>query len=385
VTYTPAANYNGTDSFAFVANDGQLTSAPALVSITVRAVNDAPVANAQSVTTPQDTVVGITLTGFDVDGDPLTYSVVTTPAHGSLRGSPPSLTYTPVAGYSGSDSFTFLANDGMLSSAPATVSVSVTPAGDVIWLSLAANGTLGGLGTVNDEDIVALNKATGVYSWVFDGSDVGITGDVDAIDVLPNGHILMSFDANTSVAGVGTVTNADVVEFTPTSLGATTAGTFTWKLDASDVGLSTSSEDVDALALLSDGTMLVSTRGSFSVTGVSGTDADLIKFTATSWGSTTAGTWSWYFDASDVGLSTSNEDVDGLWVDQSVTPYPDVYLCTLGNFSVTGLSGANEDLFIFHPTAVGSTTAGSFGPGLYLDGSLFGLSAYDVDAFDVQR
>jgi hypothetical protein len=130
--------------------------------------------------------------------------------------------------------------------------------------------------------------------------------------------------------------------------------------------------------------MLVSTRGSFSVTGASGTDADLIRFTGT-YGSNTSGTWSWYFDASDVGLSTSNEDVDGLWVDETIAPYPYIYLCTVGSFSVTGVSGANEDVFVFHPSELGATTMGTYGPGLYFDGSLFGLSSYDVDAFDVQR
>jgi len=259
------------------------------------------------------------------------------------------------------------------------------PSGAVVWLSLSANASLGTLGTVNDEDIVALNTGTGVYSWVFDGSDVGITTDIDAFDVLPNGHILMSFDAATSVTGIGTVYDPDIVEFTPTSLGSTTAGTFTWKFDGSDVGLSNTYEDVDALYLLTDGTMLVSIRDAFSVTGVSGADEDLIRFTASAWGSTTSGAWSWYFDGSDVGLSTTSyEDVDGMWVNQAITPYPDVYLSTLGAFAVTGVSGQNEDIFVFHPTALGSTTTGTFSTGLFLDGSLFGLSSYDVDAFDVQ-
>ena len=71
LTYTPAANYNGADSFTFKVNDGSVDSAPATVSITVTPVNDAPVANAQSVSTAQDTPVAITLTGSDVDGDRL--------------------------------------------------------------------------------------------------------------------------------------------------------------------------------------------------------------------------------------------------------------------------------------------------------------------------
>ena len=65
------------------------------------AVNDAPVANAQSVTTNEDTAKAITLSGSDVDGNPLTYSVVTQPAHGALSGTAPNLTYTPAANYNG--------------------------------------------------------------------------------------------------------------------------------------------------------------------------------------------------------------------------------------------------------------------------------------------
>jgi MYXO-CTERM domain-containing protein len=130
LTYTPAANYNGSDGFTFKANDGVADSAPATVSITVTAVNDAPVATAQTVTTLEDTSLGITLAGTDVDGDALTFTVVTQPAHGVLSGTAPGLTYTPAPDYPGADSFTFKANDGALDSALATVSITLTPVND---------------------------------------------------------------------------------------------------------------------------------------------------------------------------------------------------------------------------------------------------------------
>jgi hypothetical protein len=97
------------------------------VTISVTPVNDAPIASDQSVTTPEDTPVAITLTGSDVDGDSLTYTVVTQPQHGTLSGSGASLTYTPAADYSGPDGFTFRVNDGTVDSNVATVSVTVTP------------------------------------------------------------------------------------------------------------------------------------------------------------------------------------------------------------------------------------------------------------------
>src|SRR5205823_2746767 len=130
MTYTPAANYNGPDSFTFKANDGTVDSAIATVAVTVTPVNDAPVATAQSVTTNQDTAKAISLTASDVDGDTLTYAVVTAPTHGTLSGVAPNLTYTPAAGYNGPDSFTFKANDGTVDSGAATVSLTVTAVND---------------------------------------------------------------------------------------------------------------------------------------------------------------------------------------------------------------------------------------------------------------
>jgi Family of unknown function (DUF6288)/PA14 domain/Bacterial Ig domain len=131
LTYTPAANSSGPDSFTFKANDGLLDSAVATVDITVTPVNDAPVANAQSgVTTAEDSPTAITLTGSDVEGSALTYTVVTQPTNGTLSGTAPNLTYTPAPNDNGSRSFTFKVNDGEVDSAIATVSITVTPVND---------------------------------------------------------------------------------------------------------------------------------------------------------------------------------------------------------------------------------------------------------------
>src|SRR5207237_1213794 len=130
LTYTPAAGYNGPDSFTFKANDGTVDSAAATVSLTVVHVNHAPVADAQAVTTAEDTAKAIVLTASDIDGDALTFSLVAGPAHGALSGTAPTVTYTPAANYNGPDSFTFKANDGTLNSNVATVTLTVTPVND---------------------------------------------------------------------------------------------------------------------------------------------------------------------------------------------------------------------------------------------------------------
>jgi hypothetical protein len=126
LTYNPDANFIGTDSFTFKANDGSTDSNIAAVYITIQ--NGQPVANAQSVTVIKNTAKSITLSATDPNNDPLTYAIVTPPSHGVLSPSGtggPSRTYTPTTDYVGPDSFAFKANDGTVDSNVATVSIAV--------------------------------------------------------------------------------------------------------------------------------------------------------------------------------------------------------------------------------------------------------------------
>jgi Bacterial Ig domain len=129
VTYTPAANFSGADSFTFYVSDGNITSNIATVAITVTPI--VVQANSQTVASNGAPVV-ITLTATDSDGDPLTYSVVSNPKHGSLSGTAPNVTYTPTSGFVGSDSFTFQAHDGQFNSNIATITINVGAAGGII-------------------------------------------------------------------------------------------------------------------------------------------------------------------------------------------------------------------------------------------------------------
>jgi hypothetical protein len=130
LTYTPHADANGSDSFTFRASDGTADSNTATVSISVNAANDAPSAQSQEVVTIEDKSVGILLVGTDKDGNPLSYNVTVPPTKGKLAGTAPNLTYTPDRDANGSDSFTFVSNDGTTDSTPATVSIAITPAND---------------------------------------------------------------------------------------------------------------------------------------------------------------------------------------------------------------------------------------------------------------
>ncbi|MBW7990264.1 MAG: tandem-95 repeat protein [Planctomycetes bacterium] len=130
LSYTPKANFNGNDSFTYTVCDGKGGTDKATVNVRIKEVNDAPTANNNSVSTLEDKSVSIRLTGNDLDGDSLSYSVVKGPSHGSLSGTAPKLIYTPKANFSGSDSFTFKANDNKLNSAVATVLITITAAND---------------------------------------------------------------------------------------------------------------------------------------------------------------------------------------------------------------------------------------------------------------
>lgn len=90
--------------------------------------NQPPQAIDQSVNVPFNQAVSIMLEATDPEEDPLTFAVMTGPQHGQLSGAAPDLTYTPAAGYSGPDSFSFKANDGHSDSNVATVSITVAPA-----------------------------------------------------------------------------------------------------------------------------------------------------------------------------------------------------------------------------------------------------------------
>jgi hypothetical protein len=125
LTYTPTINYYGNDNFRFTVDDGLDSSTPALVSIHVTPINDAPEANPQSVTTLQSIPAAIVLSGSDVDRDYLTYSITIAPGHGTLTGSAPNLIYTPETGYKGIDVFSFIVNDGTLDSSSAEVTITI--------------------------------------------------------------------------------------------------------------------------------------------------------------------------------------------------------------------------------------------------------------------
>ncbi|SIS63415.1 VCBS repeat-containing protein [Thalassolituus maritimus] len=125
VTYVPAADFNGSDTFTVQVSDGELTDS-ILVDVSVSEVNDAPVVaqgSVVSMTTAEDTQKSVTLTASDVDGDSLNWAVSTPASNGSAAVAAGVVSYTPAMGYNGSDSFVVSVSDG---TETVTVQINVT-------------------------------------------------------------------------------------------------------------------------------------------------------------------------------------------------------------------------------------------------------------------
>ena len=266
---------------------------------------------------------------------------------------------------------------------PPGASLTPTPPPSLytIYLSFVAAGTQGGV-SYQDEDILRLRTQNGKWTMYFDGSDVGLAEvNVDAFAILPDGSLLLSIDAPLAeLAGVGPVGTADVVRFVPSKTGAVTAGQFSLYLQGADLGLEAANEDVDALAVLADGRLLVSTRGNFKVGAgaqqLTGKSQDLLALTVTQTGADSAGQWAMYFDGSDVKLNAADENLDAVWsaADGSLL------FSTAGAAAVPALTFGPADLAQCVGT-MGNNTSCAFA--LAWAAAPQGLAAANVDAIHV--
>ncbi|WP_448599762.1 Ig-like domain-containing protein [Thermoleptolyngbya sp.] len=238
-TYMPNPNVNGADSFSFRVFDGFEESAPATITITINSVNDAPVANAATLNTRTGKTETGVLTATDVEGDPLSFSLISPPANGTVtivNALTGEYTYTPNAGFSGSDSFTFRANDGTDDSAPATISITVEPNSAPIAnnssLTTRVNVDRAGMLSATDPDgdpmrfsivtapshgtIVITDTATGAYVYTpnpgYSGTDSFTFRANDGIFDSAPGTVSLVVAANQAPALTSPLPRRDVTE-----------------------------------------------------------------------------------------------------------------------------------------------------------------------------
>ncbi|MDF1734312.1 MAG: tandem-95 repeat protein [Minwuia sp.] len=235
LTYTPDADFNGSDTISYVVSDGELTDT-AQVAVTVNAVNDAPVTVDDIATTDEDTAVTINVLGndTDIDGDALAVTAATAGNGTVVVGANGSLTYTPDADFNGTDTIDYVISDGELSDT-AQVAVTVNAVNDApvavddaVTVDEDTSVVINVLGNDNDGDgdaltVTAASAANGSVVIESDGS-LTYTGNQDF-----NGTDTISYTVNDGNGGTDTaevavtvnaVNDAPVLQFASAELGS---------------------------------------------------------------------------------------------------------------------------------------------------------------------
>jgi T1SS-143 domain-containing protein len=253
--YTPAANFNGTDSFSYTVTDGTLTDT-GTVTLTVVAVNDAPVASNDTASTPEDTpvVINVLANDSDVESNPLSVTGATA-ANGTVTVDPVTgeLTYTPNANFNGSDTISYTVSDGNGGVSTGTVTVVVAPVGDA---------------PVAVDDVVSTTEDTpfsSVVSLVANDSDPdgdALTAVAGTFATAQGGSVTINADGSYVYTPAANFSGTDSFSYTVTDGTLTDSGTVTLTVgavnDAPTVGAdaATTAEDspvvIDVLANDSD-------------------------------------------------------------------------------------------------------------------------------------
>ncbi|MEM7276354.1 MAG: hypothetical protein AAF547_24990, partial [Actinomycetota bacterium] len=254
------------------------------------------------------------------------------------------------------------------------MATAAAPAGDeeadAYYLSLATDGTVDGIGYA-DEDVLQFDPGTDTWSLHLDLSDLGVaaSNDLDALHLLDDGTVLFSLAAPATLAGVGVVDDSDVISLDPSSTGPETAGVMTLAFDGSTVGLTTSGEDVDAVTIDQQGSIVISTLSAFNGVGLSGADEDLVIVDG--------GTLSMGLDGSRLDLRATGEDVAAAAIDRN----GDILLSTAGGYSVPGTTGQRSDVLACDPGGDWPVVSCSWTQ--RLDGTTIGIGGPSIDALAV--
>lgn len=204
-TYTPAANYFGSDSFTYRANDGLQDSSPATVTINVAAIADAPQAGVDVYTAYEDTPLtvsaaqGVLANDSDVDSASITAEVLVEAQFGAVTLSANgSFTYTPASGFLGPDFFVYRATDGSLYSEATVVSINVLSASQLIVINEIMYHPAHTLPTPENTDVEFVElknisaSAVDLTGWQF---TKGVSYTFPAVSIPAGGYLVVAANA----------------------------------------------------------------------------------------------------------------------------------------------------------------------------------------------
>ena len=178
-TYTPDSDFNGIDQFTYMASDIDGEGGIATVTLTVEAVNDAPVSTEDAYAATEDEVLSIDATGgvlandADIDGDKLSVRLVDEPSHGTVTvAENGSFVYTPEPNFQGEDGFTYVASDGQIETEVASVTIMVEAVNDAPTTGEDAY-------SVAEDNTLTVEASEGVLA-----NDTDVDGDAQSVSLV---------------------------------------------------------------------------------------------------------------------------------------------------------------------------------------------------------
>ncbi len=198
-------------------------------------------------------------------------------------------------------------------------------ASDPIVLSTSSAASLGGL-NFDDIDLAEYDPPGQSATLFFEGALTTLNSDIDALHVMENGHILLSTTDADNLGGLN-FADGDLVEYDPATDGATLYF---------DESLFSADEDITSVYIMDNGHILLSTDSDATLGGLSFTDNDLVEYDPDSDNATL------FFDGSTVGLSS---DIDAV----HLLANGHIVLSTKDDASLGGLSFKDGDLVDYDP------------------------------------
>ena len=279
VDYTPAANFNGTEVITYTVSDGTDSDATGTFTVTVTAVNDAPVAVDDSIAINEDSsliTLNVISNDTDAEGDALTLTLISTSGTGtvSINADNKSVDYTPTTNFFGTEIITYSVSDGSLTDNTGTLTITVNSVNDA---------------PVAVDDTAFENENTSSNNINVISNDTDIEFDELSVTVV-------------TTAGTGTVTiNADnkSIDYTPAAnFNGTEIITYTVS-DGTDTDTGTLTILVNDAPIAVDDTLTILEDSSLTLTDVIQNDIDKNPLTLSA---VTSGTGSVSIDADNVSV-----------------------------------------------------------------------------------